>query len=825
MVRLLFAFVLLPVLGLAQVRLVSVRDWDVPGIHHARVNGRVVNAHGMAIAGAAVRLFTPPFASIALYETRTGSHGDFEFPDVSYDGDLEGAVDPPAEWLPARFEITGPGGVFQAGDIRLKPSAALRVVVEMAPGQVFRGDPKELRLLIRPDENESRDWVTSYADGVFTVDRLPYGRAKLEVDYKDASYTARLVLDSGSRSRVLVARIPTGPNKNCKLEIVELTRPWEAPAMQTVEGTVRTADGSPVDGAEVTIRSSVDRADHGPTQTVITDADGRYRAEVARGTTFAIQIEGTEENHASGTDLQTGSAFSVEAVVEAPDGRLAAQARVRWSGPMGWRPLGRGRTWIVPVGTSAGTSVQFVAELPGYFPLFSSIELPESPAAPAPVVERFRFTKAPVRTLEVRAAGKPLAGAAVEIVRIGDPSEMEPVLPVSYRTGPDGNLRLAGEAEGRFGVLVYARGYGTGRALWRPGVPLTIDLTPESAVLEVDGLTRGTKLRVSQDGGGEAVAAMVADQRPPLATVAPANYDLLVFNEAGRVASVAHAAAIAGRTTRVSFGKSRGAEIRVTVADADHAWIVAATPVWGGPDDGAEANTNRGVAVLQVGVAGRYRVRVTRADAGQWWMDREVEVTEGSTVALSIPPLTASLTGSHPGTGEENGELLILEAAAPTGWNAGLGIIKTGQEQHIDFQGLPAGKYYAWSPALDAETPRTWNGVPVTLEAGRTLEWKDPPLDPGPPLKIRIAGADGRPVPYALLYVNLPPWRERIFLAQEWPLPQALVPVRNGTAYLAGAGPGRLLLELLSERGRIYSLTADVGPGRTLEIRLPKEEQ
>jgi hypothetical protein len=118
-------------------------------------------------------------------------------------------------------------------------------------------------------------------------------------------------------------------------------------------------------------------------------------------------------------------------------------------------------------------------------------------------------------------------------------------------------------------------------------------------------------------------------------------------------------------------------------------------------------------------------------------------------------------------------------------------------------------------------------GAVVVLEAGRTLEWKDSPPFGGPPLEIRIAGENGRPVPSALLYVDLP---SRGYWMSEDPkfatqVRQNLVPIRNGKAELPGAGPGRLLLELLSERGRLYSLSADVGPGRTLEIRLPKEDQ
>jgi len=825
MVKLPIALALTSLLGLAQVRVVSVRDWAIPGVHHTRVEGRVVNAHGAAIAGAAVRLAALPFTSIALYETRTGPHGDFEFPDVSYDGDLAGMVDPPAGWLPATFQIAEVSGIFQAGEIRLKPSAALRVLVETAPGQMFRGDLSDLRLSVVADAIEPLPAVTSYADGVFTIDRLPCGPAKLEIEYNETTYTARLTLDAGTRHRVLVARIPSGPDENRKLELVEMIRPWEAPLWQTIQGTVRTPDGSPIDGAEVVIQSSAGRAGYGPIQIVVTDAAGEYRAEVPRGTTSTVKLSG-DDNPSTATDFQTELALPVETVVEGPD-RAAAQARVRWSGPLGWRTLSCGRAWIAPFPAGVATTVQFVADLPGHFPIFSSVELPQPPAVPPPVVERFHFQPGPMRTLVVRAAGKPLPGAAIEIVRIGDPSEPQQPLPVSYQTGSDGTLRLVGAVEGHYGVLIYARGYRAGRAVWSAGAPLAIDLIPESAVLEVAGLTRGGKMRVTPGGGDQAVAATVAGPKPPAIMVAPARYEALALDESGGVIGWANATAVAGQTARVSLGGSAGAEIRVTVPDPDRAWDVIAAPVADyTPDNMAEVRSDRGVAVLQVRRAGRYSVRAS-PDAGQW-LEREIDVPEAG-VAMTIPPLTASITGVDTGTGEASSGLLMLQAAEPGGWNAALGAIDPREGKHADSRGLPAGKYYVWRPVFDPKSPREWSGIPALLEAGRTLAWKDPPPYAGPPLKIRVTAADGRPVQDALLYISHPLWVGWItgmpWSADIGPMPPILVPVRNGKAELPGAGPGMLTLELLSPRARIYSLTADVGAGRTLDIRLPKEER
>ena len=830
MARLPLWLLLVPTLAVAQVRIAAVRDWEIPGIHHTRVTGRVVTAHGMPVAGAAVRLIAPPYHSIALYETRTGARGDFDFPDVSRDGYLQGMVDPPAGWLPAEFDIPEMSGVFQAGEIRLAPAAAVRVVVETAPGQPFRGDPGELRLSVSPDASQLGPGVTSYAGGVFTVDRLPYGKAELRVEYKETDYSARLVLDAGSRNRVLVARIPPARDEDGQLKIAELIRPWEAPSPQTIEGTVRTMDGSPIDGAEVNIQSDVGLKGYGPSQFATTDADGRYRAQVPRGATPTVLAGDAGENHVSGTDIQAGGALPVEAVVEAPDPAAAARARVRWNGPLGWRTLGSGRTWIAPGLPAENPSIQFVADIPGYFPIFSSARVakPES-GQPSPVAARFSFKSGPVRTLEVRSAGKPLAGAVVEIVPVADPHQLEPVPTVSYTTGPDGRLQLAGDVPGEYGVFVYAPGHPTARALWRAGAPLAIDLTPQPAAIEIAGLVHGQRVRVKPEGHDRAVAEFTVDRSPAPVTVEPGNYLVLAFDHTGLLAAAARATAVGGRTTRVSPGAGRAAEIRVTVPDPNQIWDVTAWSEWNAnPEEieDASAQTVRGTAVLRVGAAGRYRVRAGREHATQW-LEREIEVSAREGAALTVPPLTASLAGARPASLWRDSGFLILQAAAPEGWSLGLGPIGLGDAGRFEFRNLPAGRYYAWSLASENPPPLGSAGVPVVLEAGRTAQWKDPAPSTGPPLKVRVTAADGRPTPYALLYVdaiepaNRPAAADSV--AGREPRLGLFVPVRNGAAELPRSGAGRLLLWMLSERGRIYSLAADVAPGRTLEIRLPRE--
>lgn len=811
--------VLLPPLALAQVRITAVREWEIPGVHYTRVVGRVVNAQGAPVAGATVQV-GPAYQ---VCETRTNSHGDFEFADVSGDGGLRGTVDPPAGWLPASFEIPDVSGVFQAGEIKLAPAAAVRVVVETAPGQAFRGDLTELSLSVTPKGRAPVPSVTSYASGLFTVEPLPYGKAELEIELKETRYTAQLALDAGSRNRVLVARIPSVKDKDeeGKLEIAEMIRPWAAPPLRTIEGTVRTPDGAPIEGADVGVSGSFGQNRFMWSESAITDAAGRYRVQAPPGGQISIRA-GMDWEPSSATDVRIGSALSVEAVVEAPDADAAARASVRWGGPLGWQTLGSGRRWIAPAVGGRGGTVDFVADIPGYLPIFSILAVPGGPDAPPPATLRFRFKGGPVRALAVRSAGKPLAGATVDVVPIEDPACQEPVLPVSYTTGPDGRLQLAGDVAGEYGVIVSAPGHPTRRALWRAGAPLVIDLTPQPAAIEIAGLVRGWKVSVNPEGGEQAVAAFTADRSPATVTVDPAKYRILAFDSAGHLAGTAPVTAVGGRTTRISLGGTRGAEIRVTVPEPDRKWTVSAVPAWSGSSD-LTVEADRGVAVLRVASAGRYRL--VAGMNGPLWFQRDIEVSEGETVALKIPPLTASIEGVQPPASGREEWLMFLQAAEPGGWDLGCGPVELNADGGFGIGPVPPGRYYAWELAHEPWATRPLSGVPVVLEAGRTAKWKTPAPAAGPPLKIRVTGGDGRRVPYALLYGN-------VMDSTGWPSPgavvgpdQLLVRVRNGAAELPHVGAGRLLLRLLSQRGHIYSLAADVTPGRTLEIRLPEERR
>ena len=83
----------------------------------------------------------------------------------------------------------------------------------------------------------------------------------------------------------------------------------------------------------------------------------------------------------------------------------------------------------------------------------------------------------------MRASGKPLAGAVVDVESIVNYSDERRVLN-SYLVPSDGSLQLLGGADQIVEVFVYAEGFEPRRAIWNPGAPLVVDLNARSSSFE-----------------------------------------------------------------------------------------------------------------------------------------------------------------------------------------------------------------------------------------------------------------------------------------------------------------------------------------------------
>lgn len=198
------------------------------------VAGRVLRARGRPAAGVAVRLASP------LKETRTAGDGRFALAGLSPGEDLRLTIDEPASAIRiVRFDLpeAGDDPRKQLEDIVLEEPLSLAVKLKGPRGEPVANG----RVSIDDAERDGEET----APGEFCFVRLPPGRHSLR------------------------ARAPGFIRFG---EVVDL--PGEEPLIVTLEeghriaGTVRAADGTPIEGAELQYDSSE--------VTVKTDAFGRF---------------------------------------------------------------------------------------------------------------------------------------------------------------------------------------------------------------------------------------------------------------------------------------------------------------------------------------------------------------------------------------------------------------------------------------------------------------------------------------------------------------------------------------------------------------------
>jgi 5-hydroxyisourate hydrolase-like protein (transthyretin family) len=851
----------LPSVAFSQSRVARVYDLEYPGIHHVNVDGRVVATGGAPLAD--VRVWLEPHRGLngTVYrETLTDSQGRFSFADVNSAEALTGVVDPSPEWIPATFELArAGGGEYHAGDVRLALNTTLRVAVETAPGIFFKGDPEKVEPGNVNVSLMSQGGVSSappqfYADGVFTFDCITFREGELAVRFRDKYYRAKLHLVPGQRDRFVVARIPKEDNEDEKLELLEMLRPVEPAPPRVREGVVRAPDGTPVEGAIVAVLGEIGFAGIGRTSVATTGPDGHFRLAEPHGKVVesvglvsadSLVSEEKEAGDFRG-DITLANAVLLELGAGVPQRSAATPLRVRWwHDGLGWQTLDRLKTWVV-LGDKEHPDEHYamlVADLPGYFPIAVRLKLPETGGAGSPPLEHtFRFTDSPVRALQVRSAGKPLAGATVDLFRVDDTDDLPTNPLATYTTGADGSLRLAGAAKGIYEVFVYARGCAPAHAIWNPGAPLTVTLAAANGVLQVEGAFRG-QVSVMPAGRSTPVAVAPAAQTGASFTLAPGEYEVAEVDDSGNRAGASHVTVTSGSAARVSLTAQPPAQIRVEFPDRERRWEVAALRLAAGsgmhlPWGPSESQTVRvktrdQSATLQLRESGQYRIELFGRRGGGLIAARTITVVNGRDVVLRAPAETASLTGTArnfaPGAGRKAVQLW-LHAADEGGWDVGVNSVDLQPDGTFRVDGLPPGRYYAWQqvftstdpespgPYVDASPKHTWGGVAVVLEAGRATELKEPAAMPAGTVTLHIVDAAGKPVPQATVFID-----DADDLAAVGSFQPPFIAVANGIAKVPDVRAGWLELELLMNTGRVYSVAGAVQPSSPLEIRLPQD--
>jgi hypothetical protein len=845
----------------AQVNVMGVSNLQCSGIRHASVDGRVLNARGETLGG--VRVALAPVAGpdgLATVETRTDSKGRFSFADVSAQDEISGIVDPAAEWAPASFDLEpSSGGIFHLGEIRLRANTTLQVALGTVSGTPG-ARPEAAEVYLTPHGVYPHDVVKTFDNGIFSFDHLPYRQADLTVEFgQKRSYTTEVRIEPGQRDRFLVVR-PAGrdANESGTLEILEMLRPPDAAPPPSCEGAVLGPDGSAVPGAVV---FAPDRL-----AATVTGAGGRYRLSKPCGAIAGAGISLVAANarvpldldsSAGARELRIADAVSVEFAAEHAPAVPAERLRVKWWQPgLGWQTVSGLQTWSLtqrPEETTDGEEpyAWVVADLAEYFPVAGRVLLPRAPNdLTQPVVHHFQFDRAPQRALEVRALGKALAGAAVDVWRIDMPDGFPRAPLATYVTGANGKLTLAGAPDGIYAAFIYAAGYAPARALWEPGAPLMVALAPANAVLEVGEAVRGQQVRVLDAKDGNVVARVEVTETPPVVKLARGNYEIHVLDDSRRPVSASRVA-VALPHTRASVVPRPKTEIRVELEASGAERGVSVSPVrtrggFAGPPmfrdsapQFAPVAAGERAATVAVATGGLYRVSVYRP--GSVELSRTVEVAGGQHVVLREPALAAVLRGEAPGAvsaGVRTTAALWLRSADAGAWNIVVPQVDVAADGTFRVADLPAGRYHGWihvfafsdsAAANGAPYPadvcgtHAWGGVPLVLAAGRETAFPNAAVAPAFTLKLHVTTAGGKPVQSAYVFADDPlagTWAEGGHaLATQPPFAHVV----GGAAELGGVRGGTLEMELLTASGRVYSVAADVVPGHTVEIRLPGE--
>jgi len=211
-----------------------------------------------------------------------------------------------------------------------------------------------------------------------------------------------------------------------------------------------------------------------------------------------------------------------------------------------------------------------------------------------------------------------------------------------------------------------------------------------------------------------------------------------------------------------------------------------------------------------------------------------------------VTELGAALNGTAPEAAPgktRKGTQLYLRSADRDGWDVEVEPREVGPDGGFEVESLPAGRYYAWQhvfttvgeahgklgpAAADVCRKHEWAGVPVVLEAGGKAALKDLAATPAGNVKVRVIDAGGQPVPSAYIFLrdqNPEFWIRDDEAAAGAASEAPIAHVVNGAAELRDVRAGGLDFELLAGTGRVYSVVAQVEPGRLLEVRLPKEDR
>jgi len=876
------------------------------GLYHATIQGRVVSPSGEPVRGVHIQLNAGRPRSLPLADVVTGADGRFTLSDVNsiYPPYLTWL--PPEEWLRGGISVVGENAAeVDVGVIQLHPAAIVRVVVELVGGSpvesavrdptiVLVGEPGWPRMVAEKIGSERIIRGISFENGTWEVSLYTEPRSEV--------YTAPFHLQRGRRDQKFTLRLLRDTAKPAsqyhsegRMEVsvstasaTTLTREFK------VEGWVVGPDGSPVEGAFVSTFSLPPHSSM--VEWVRTGTDGGFdlKYSLTHCTTPSVSYGDSDYwnlyfSKPSLRDIPCEDWLRTPQTVVMPKpSRLSIRvsgldtSKVRaawWHDSFGWQRFSSLRPWVPAWGL---WHALIRVDADGYLPLTQKLEVPyfdpSKVEPPAELPMAFQFDPSVRRTLSVRGAGKPLAGAVVDVESIVNLDSDERRVLNTYSIPDDGRLQLLGGGDQLVEVFVYAEGFEPRRAIWNSGAPLVVDLTARSSSFEFPASSTAVVARIREAGSPRAVRTVVlsADRRT-LTHVAAGMYDITCYNASGAIAGYQRLTVAGARSATVDCLVDQ--RPRLTLRLPGDSWrlsVSESTPRGGAtqwvamiPAPGLPGFSEVGATVvresktepiLALSYAGKWHVE---AREGQRTLSlwRDIDIQPGASMTVVLPTEIGTLKGSMRtyGGGLERsdhgfaGPRLQMIADDPGGWSVTEYLPQRDSRDgegrhHFTLAGIPAGNYHLFQHLIGEPKTYTyggntttytapiaaWGGIPVHIEVSSAAVLKDFSEYPVSELQVRVTDADGHPVEHATLRI-----RDR--MSESWrqveenpaqleeaahPIPYpAAARIVGGRATLPRIREGWLDLSVESDKGATFSFTVPVSPKRELTLTLPPENR
>jgi hypothetical protein len=483
--------------------------------------------------------------------------------------------------------------------------------------------------------------------------------------------------------------------------------------------------------------------------------------------------------------------------------------------------------------------------------------VPDNKKPPAEIPIRFRYDLTMQRELTVRADdGQPISDAIVDLEKVEDLAANRRIRLGTYKTSDAGQLRLAGGAEQLIEVFVYADGYEPRRAIWSPGMPLSLTLTPQDASLSFKTPPSAELARIRLAANPNIVRTI--NLRTAAQTLlAPGEYEVTTYDDRGMVLGYQRINLRTAESKVVDLSADQ--RPRLTVRFPSTGWksgIEESTPRGGSvnwmamiavagalefedvPATTVQSSTDREDVYL-LSRAGRMQVQVQNGDSPILW--REINVAPDESLVIDVPAERATLeapSNFDPGRGHVHGiagPRMQLIANDPSRWSITEFLPKQSKSGIFTISGIPPGDYrlyhHLFNGRADAASA-AWGGVDVHLTAGKTTRIASLKTKLGD-LRVRLSDVSGSPINNATLRIRdrmSDSWRQ----IEENPaqLEQAGLPIPyppavrivDGRATLSQIRSG--WLEFLVERdtGSAYAYTMPVTLGQDLNVTVPADK-